>query len=198
MTRAGKWSLGSLAVVLIALAVLGGIARYNWWIRHTWVRIYPACFNGDGLVEVIEPLTPEAERMFLAIMQDHGSDDPNTRVYGNVVYGNMAFRLLNDGNAMQVTGIMTARLAKARGLDKEDSSLCSSFGAEATASGSQRPRQRNYFPFWFRLIGLNAMERLAFGAHYLEEKTAVGRYFRRFDGDIGLPTSGHDPLDRAP
>lgn len=89
MTRAWKWSLGSLAAAFAAIALCVVIynAVYEMWYkeisRYTWTRLYPICWGGEDYVEVLD-LTPDADRMFAVYMkQDEGSD---IRVYGTKVY----------------------------------------------------------------------------------------------------------------
>lgn len=31
------------ATAILAVAALGGMGWYNWWIRYTWMPIHPVC-----------------------------------------------------------------------------------------------------------------------------------------------------------
>lgn len=187
MTRAWKWSLGSLAAAFAAIVLYVVIynAIYEMWYReisrYTWTRLYPICWGGEGYVEVLD-LTPDAEWMFAAYMkQDEG---PDIRVYGTKVYARLSYREFDPPVMSQVTEYMLRRIAKARGSDVRDPAC-----ELMTRRGIRRENTRSYYPGAATYADDAAIEALGLGQGWW---VVLHRMFENRGKELGLPPESSD------
>lgn len=187
MTRVWKWSVGLLAAAFGAgaLYVLAYNAIYGAWYgevsRYTWTRLYPICWGGEEYEEVLDPLTPDAERMFAASMKR--GKGPDIRVYGTKVYARLSYREFDPPVMSQVTSYMLDRIAKTHGAT-DIGGTCIDFGKLATLGGTDQPKTRSYYPGEATYADDAAIEALGLGQGWW---VMLQRLFENRGKELGLP-----------
>ncbi|MBF0354979.1 MAG: hypothetical protein HQL43_07075 [Alphaproteobacteria bacterium] len=174
MTLKRKIQAGLLAIALLAVAAAGSLFWFNWWLRFGTTRIYPLCFDGDGYTEFTEPLTPQANAVFIKIMSSH------TKGYvwikdGQVIAMNW-YWLFGEGALAQRTYSLLRELALSHGLDPEMNGFCSDLALMGTPARSSDYSGIAYPSNFTR----DTLEPLSFGARAERAGyyTPVGRFYQ--------------------
>lgn len=183
------------ATALLAVAALGGLGWFNWWIRHTWMPIHPVCWDGEALVQFTEPLTPEAHELFLRYVSWTRARDAEkyraqratyVRVIGSQAYVRTWFWLLGPVEMMNLQAYFENDLEKR--FNKGEIVTCLGLARIATIRRSDHYATEPYIsdstseilkPFTF------GVEREREGEYSL-----VGRLFQHFDDIPPQPSSG--------
>ncbi|MCA1909669.1 MAG: hypothetical protein LDL39_15025 [Magnetospirillum sp.] len=139
-----------LILLLAAMLVPAGVAWlawYNWNIRNTWVRIYPVCYAGGTYIDLVEPMTPLANQMFVewsTMTRPHHRPeyavgmDKYIRVKDGKVFAPLWYQTLAGMENRQLVWYMSSELAKI--LGKPDPIIwgnCRDFVDMATISRRQ-------------------------------------------------------------
>ncbi|MGE4281380.1 MAG: hypothetical protein AB7G62_17480 [Magnetospirillum sp.] len=138
-----------LLVTMLVPAGVAWLAWYNWNIRNTWVRLYPVCRDAGEYVDLIEPMTPQVNQMFVewATMTRplHRPEyavgmDKYIRVKDGKVYAPLWYQTLAGMENRQRIWYMSRELATMLGKPNPDNwSYCMDFAKIATTS-----RNRDY------------------------------------------------------
>ncbi len=169
---------GFFAVALLAITAVSALGWFNWWLRFGWDRLYPICFDGDQYMQVTEPLTPEATRLFVG---DWSDDDEKSYIHINngVFYTRNWYWLFGEPEIVQVTNAVFDEIIRSRGLDPKEP-FCGNFGEFATVKGDY-PNLEEYPSNWTQdmLMPLSFdIRRERFGDYSL-----VGKFYRMFEDD---------------
>ncbi|CAA6604473.1 hypothetical protein MTBLM1_30066 [Rhodospirillaceae bacterium LM-1] len=168
--------LGLAAIVFLTVAAAGSLFWFNWWIRNSWVRVYPICHDGDTLVEFTEPMTDEAFELYARYMLLDSAE--YVRVINKTVYSKRWYWLFGDGEHLQITGLVADALAKAHGQKGGRDSHC----REIANNGTLRDgwyHAEYYPPNWVR----DNLLLISFGVRRerIGYYTPVGRFLKRFE-----------------
>lgn len=191
--RPARFRIALVAITLLALAALTGLGWFNWWLRHTWTRIYPVC-GSDGVVyEFLDPMIPEARDLFIgyktSTLPQHTKSmateaSTYVRVVGDKVYARSWYWMLGLAERTNGQNYMNEDLAELVGRPDLATTFCSHFVQLATTLDRYSYTIRDYPQASVQEF----LELLSFGVIYERrgEYTAVGRFFQRFE-DEPLP-----------
>lgn len=124
MKRPRRLTLILLLVALLVPAGVAWLAWYNWNIRNTWVRLYPVCRDGGSYLDLVEPMTPQANQMFMewaTMTSPHHRADFAAKVTGYIrakdgkVFALLWYQTLAGMENRQLLWYMSSDLAKVLG-----------------------------------------------------------------------------------
>jgi len=178
MTLKHKVFFCMAVIAFLAVAAVGSLFWFNWWIRNSWTRMYPICFDGDTLVEFTEPMTDEAFELYTSYMTRGRNADYSYRD-SQAIYVKRWYWLFGDGEHLQITGLVNDGLAKAHGQEENRDIHCSEIARIGTPSGGRGYQSGYYPPNWVR----DNLQLVSF--HVLGERfgyyTPVGEFLRQFE-----------------
>lgn len=144
MKRPRIRTVALLAAALLAVASVAWLGWYNWKIRNTWVRLYPVCRHAGTYVDLVEPLTPLANDLFVTWSTSTRPHHPpefaadtasHIRAKDGKVYGQLWCQTLAGMENRQLVWYMSRELATMLGKpDPEGWKHCSKFVEIATSS----------------------------------------------------------------
>ncbi|MGE4527631.1 MAG: hypothetical protein AB7D00_04615 [Rhodospirillaceae bacterium] len=194
MSLLRHWKRTLLAIAVLAVAGLGALGYFNWWIRHTWTRFHLTCWGGEWYYQLIGPFTPEVQRLFLkynerevGVREDEKHLHPpgyvgHLRIDDGGIAVETSYWLFAEPTMMQLSGYMARDLERIVPFDERGKSLldCGKIAKYGMVKG--RAIVTRGFPSYWNSEILYA---LSFGA--LNERfgtyTPIGRFFRELGGD---------------
>lgn len=147
MKRPRLRTLALLAATLLVVASVAWLGWYNWKIRNSWVRLYPVCRHAGTYVDLVEPLTPPVNELFVGwstMTRPHhrpefaAMEASYIRVKDGKVFAPLWYQALAGMENRQLVWYMSSELATLLGKDDPDNwSHCSKFVEIATISRRQ-------------------------------------------------------------
>lgn len=185
------------AAAILAVAALGGLGWYNWWIRHTWMPIHPVCWDGEDYAQFTEPLTPEAHDLFLRYMAWELEEDSDAdraqrasyvRIIGSQAYVRTWYWIWGPVEMRNLQAYLNNDLERMFGWENDSIGICLDIARAATIRRSDNYATEPY-------ISDDTAELLAFFSFGVEreregEYSLVGRFFQHFDDIPPQPSSG--------
>jgi hypothetical protein len=183
------------AAAILAVAAIGGLGWFNWWIRHTWMPSHPVCWDGEALVQFTEPLTPEAHALFLQHISWTRAIDSErhraqraayVRVIGSQAYVRTWYWVLGPTAMMNVQAYFENDLEKL--FNSEEIGTCLGLARIATIRRSDSYATEPYISESTSEL----LAPLAFGVEREREGqySLVGRFFQHFEDIPPKPPSG--------
>ncbi|MBF0355662.1 MAG: hypothetical protein HQL43_10555 [Alphaproteobacteria bacterium] len=183
MTLKRKIQAGLLAIALLAVAAAGSLFWFNWWLRFGTTRIYPVCRASPVYLEFTEPLTPQANALFLKIMMRFNEGYVWIKD-GQVIAMNW-YWLFGEAELVQRTNYFLKELAALHGHDPKNYYYCSDLFRFGTPPNTGDYSVESYPSNFTR----DTLEPLSFGAsseragHF----TPVGRFYQWLGQLTGQP-----------
>ena len=147
MKRPRLRALALLAAILLVSTCMAWLVWYNWNIRNTWVRVYPVCYAGGTYIDLVEPMTPMANQMFVEwstmTRPHHRADfaigmDKYIRVKDGKVFAPLWYQTLAGMENRQLIWYKSRELATVLGKpDPDNWGDCRKFVEIATISRRQ-------------------------------------------------------------
>jgi hypothetical protein len=180
--------------VLVTVTAIGGLGCFNWWIRNTWMPIAPLCFDGDEVVQLTEPLTPEAKELYLRYFawtldifkeKDRAERATYARVVGDQAYVRTWYWLLGTPELRNLAHAWEAELYRRMDVKEESDNMCLDIVRVATIN---RPRHYDSEDY----ISESMADRLTpwtfdIWAERNGDYTWVGRQLKRIESDSPPP-----------
>ncbi|WP_337997275.1 hypothetical protein [Oleispirillum naphthae] len=194
MSLPRRWKRNLLAAAVLAVAGLGALGYFNWWIRHTWTRLHLTCIGAWGYYQLVGPFTPEVQGLFLKYAErrvgvregEKHLHPPGYVGYLRIDDGGVSvetsYWLFAEPEMWQFGAYMGRDLESLVPFDERDKNLrgCRKIEKYGIVKGNETFAKS--YPFYWNSSILYA---LSFGA--LNERsgryTPIGRFFRELGGD---------------